>query len=177
MIEKYTYLQTLRRRVLDWYHFYFNHPDSSRLAKNRELCYWKGLFTQAGLYAKPCKICQHFKKGKTLYGNLPPKNISKLKPWNLVHLYLIGTYNRSQAALSLKIMLVSPEWRWQTPSQAGSEFLRYQRTTSMRLRLVIRSTQINQLLRLDSCLTAHGLADTRVHPKVCFTTYLSLNKS
>ena len=47
------------------------------------------------MYAKPCKICQQFKKRKTTYGYLPPKNISELKPWNSVHVDLIGPYIKS----------------------------------------------------------------------------------
>ena len=36
-------LQSLRRRVLEWYHLYINHPGGSRPAKTiREVCYWKG---------------------------------------------------------------------------------------------------------------------------------------
>ena len=71
----------MRRRVLDWYHFYLNRPDSSRLAKTiLEVCYWKGLFTQAEMFAKTCKIFQQFKNRKTLYGHPPPNNISELKP-------------------------------------------------------------------------------------------------
>ena len=39
--------QTLRRRVLDWYHFYLNHPGGSRLAKTIiELCCLKSISTQ-----------------------------------------------------------------------------------------------------------------------------------
>ena len=41
------------------------------------------------------KTCQQFKRRKTLYGHLPPKNIAELKPWDLVHLYLIGPYSKS----------------------------------------------------------------------------------
>ena len=41
-----------------------------------------------------CKS-QHFKKRKTLYGHLPPKNIAELKPWDLVHVELIGPHIRS----------------------------------------------------------------------------------
>ena len=67
--------------VLDWYHFYLNHPGVSRLAKTiREVCYWKGLLTQAELFTKMCKTCQKFKNRKTVYGHLPPKNIAELKP-------------------------------------------------------------------------------------------------
>ena len=31
----------------------------------------------------------------TIYGNLLLKNISKLKPWDFVHVYLIGPYSKS----------------------------------------------------------------------------------
>ena len=57
-----------------------------------EVCYWIGLVTKADLFDKTCKICQQFKKRKTLYGHLPPKNIAELKPWYSVHVDLIGTY-------------------------------------------------------------------------------------
>ena len=88
--------QSLRRRVLDWYHLYLNHPGGSRLAKTtQEVCYWKGFVTQADLFAKTCKICQQFKKRETLYGHLPPKNIAELKPWDTLHVYLIGPYSKS----------------------------------------------------------------------------------
>ena len=50
---------------------------------------------QAELYAKPCKICQRFKRRKTIYGHLPPKNISELKTWDLVHVDMIGTCSKS----------------------------------------------------------------------------------
>ena len=89
-------LQSLRRCVLYWYHLYLNHPCGSRLAKKtREVCYWKGLVTQAELFTKTCKTCQQFKRRKTLYGNLPPKNISVLKLWDLVHVDLICPYSKS----------------------------------------------------------------------------------
>ena len=86
--------QSMNRRMLDLYHFYLNHPSGSKFAKTiRGVCYWKSLVTQAELFDKTCKICQQFKKRKTLYGNLPPKNIAELKPWDMVHLYLIGPYS------------------------------------------------------------------------------------
>ena len=47
---------------------------------------------QSDIYAKPCKICQHFKKMETIYGHLPHNNMSELKPCDLVHVDLIGTY-------------------------------------------------------------------------------------
>ena len=45
--------QSLHRRVIDWYHFYLNHPGGIRLEKKiREVCYWKDVVTQAELFAK-----------------------------------------------------------------------------------------------------------------------------
>ena len=86
----------MHRRVLDWYHLYINQLGDSRLAKIiREVCYWKGLVIQVELFFKTCKICQHFKKIKTIYGHLPPKNIAELKTWDSVHVYLIGPYSKS----------------------------------------------------------------------------------
>ena len=43
--------------------FLVDHQGGSIIAKLiREVCYWKSLFTQAKLHAKPCKICQQFQK-------------------------------------------------------------------------------------------------------------------
>ena len=61
----------------------------------RDICYWKGPVPQVEMCANLCKICQKFKNIKTLYGNLTPKNILELKPWNMVHVDLIGTYSKS----------------------------------------------------------------------------------
>ena len=47
------------------------------------------------MYAKKTKICKQFKNRKTLYGHLPPKNIVELKPYNSVHVDLIGPYSKS----------------------------------------------------------------------------------
>ena len=38
---------------------------------------------------------QQFKKRKNIYGHLPPKNIAEIKPWDTVHVYLIGPYIKS----------------------------------------------------------------------------------
>ena len=83
----------MHKCVLDWYQSYLNHPGGSTLDKIiREVCYCKGLVAQAELYDKPCNICQQFKNGNNIYGRLPSKIIAKLKPWDKVHVYLIGLY-------------------------------------------------------------------------------------
>ena len=38
---------------------------------------------------------KQFKKRKTVYGCLSPNNIAELKPWELVHVDLIGPYSNS----------------------------------------------------------------------------------
>ena len=45
------------------------------------------------MYDKSCKIFQQFKNRNTIYGCLPHKNISELKPWNNVYVDLIGPYS------------------------------------------------------------------------------------
>ena len=42
-----------------------------------------------------CKTCQQFKKRKTIYGHRPPNNTAELKPWDSVHVDLIGPYSKS----------------------------------------------------------------------------------
>ena len=87
--------QSMHRRVLDWYHFYLNHPGVSRLDKTtRGVYYWKSLVTQEELFAKMFKTCQQFKKIKTLYEHLPPENIAELKPWDTVNVDQIGPYSK-----------------------------------------------------------------------------------
>ena len=62
------------------------------MKKILEVWYWKVLVTQADLYAKPCNTCKQSKKRKTLYGSLSPKNTAELKPWDAVHVDLLGPY-------------------------------------------------------------------------------------
>ena len=59
------------------------------------MCYWKGLVTKPELYANPCKIYQYFKNRKNIYEHLPHNDIAEIKPWDLVHVDLIGQYSNS----------------------------------------------------------------------------------
>ena len=87
---------TLCRRVLYWYHFYLNHPSVIRYSNIiRQVCYWKGLLSQVEISVKMGKKFQQFKKRNTLSGQIPPKIIAALKPWNSVHIDLIGPYSKS----------------------------------------------------------------------------------
>ena len=85
--------QSLRGRTLGWYHHYLCHPGGDRLSNTLStVCYWKGLTSQAKSFCKKCDKCQRLKKRKIKYGHLPPKNIGELKPWDTVHVDLIGPY-------------------------------------------------------------------------------------
>ena len=38
-------------------------------------------------------MCEKFKKRKTRYGQVPPKDISdEMEPWKIIHIVLIGPY-------------------------------------------------------------------------------------
>ena len=80
MIEKYMYRKICTYVCYIVILFYLDYPNGTILVKKiREVCHWKGLVTQAKLYANPCKICQRSKKRKTIYGHIPSKNIAELK--------------------------------------------------------------------------------------------------
>jgi hypothetical protein len=84
---------SLRLRTMEWYHHFMNHPGGERLYKTlNKVCYWKGISTQCITFCRKCKVCQQFKKRQRKYGQLPPKNIGKLVPWDTVHVDLIGPY-------------------------------------------------------------------------------------
>ena len=126
MYENKIYVpEPLRGRTLHWYHHYLSHPGGDRLAQTLStICYWKGLQNQSKMFCKKCETCQKFKKRKTRYGHLPPKNIGVLKPWEKVHIDLIGPYSvlalqqrpgqkREMTELSLTAMtFIDPATGW-----------------------------------------------------------------
>ena len=54
-----------------------------------------GLQYQSEQYCKRCKICQQYKRKKTKYGHVPPKEVGDLKPWDTVHIDLVGPYTKT----------------------------------------------------------------------------------
>ena len=87
----------LRKRTLEWYHHFLNHPGGERLFKTiNKVCYWKGMASQSTTFCKKCKTCQNHKPRKRKYGHVPPKNVEEeLIPWSTrtVHTDLIGPYS------------------------------------------------------------------------------------
>ena len=85
--------QSLRRRTLEWYHHFLNHPGGDRLYHTlNTVCYWKGMSTQAAAFCKRCDECQRHKPRKRKYGKLPARSVGELVPWQTVHTDLIGPY-------------------------------------------------------------------------------------
>ena len=79
---------------MEWYHFYLNHPGGDRLYKTlKQVCYWKGMDNQCTILSRKCNNCQKHKSRKRKYGQLLPKNVSQLVPWQTIHTYLIGPYS------------------------------------------------------------------------------------
>lgn len=84
----------LRKRTIEWYHYFLNHPGGDRLYKTlNRVCYFKGMASQCTSFCQKCNECQKYKTRKRKYGQLPPKNVGDLKPWNTVHVDLIGPYS------------------------------------------------------------------------------------
>ena len=84
----------LRQRTMSWYHYYLNHPGGERLYKTlNRVCYWKGMANQCTLFCRRCSDCQKHKPRKRKYGQLPPRNVGRLVPWETVHTDLIGPYS------------------------------------------------------------------------------------
>ena len=96
MYKKCIYIpKPLRGRLIRWYHHFLCHPGGRRLAKTiSQVYHWSGLHYQCEQYCKKCSICQKFKKKKTKYGHVPPKEVGELKPWDTVHIDLIGPYTK-----------------------------------------------------------------------------------
>ena len=83
--------------MLYWYHFFINNPGVIRLANMIwQVWYWKRIVMQAGMYIKMYNKCLQLKNRKTLYELPPLNNIESLKPWNLVHINLVGPYTKSK---------------------------------------------------------------------------------
>ena len=76
--------------ALEWY-------PGDRLANTLvQVCYWKGLMSQAKNFTKHCDVCQKFKRKNKRYGKLPPKEIAIMQLWYMVHIDLIGPYTITQ---------------------------------------------------------------------------------
>jgi hypothetical protein len=86
--------QSLRQRVLTWYHEYLLYPGQTRTEKTiRNIMTWPGLTQDIERLCFTCQVCQMTKKerARKKYGLLLPK-IAESDPWVMVCVDLVGPF-------------------------------------------------------------------------------------
>jgi hypothetical protein len=84
-------LQSLRKRIVWWYHTHLQHPGITRMeATLRQNLTWPNLKKYVEAAVKNCHECQMCKKVRKTYGDLPEKLAERPIAWNRVDIYLIG---------------------------------------------------------------------------------------
>ena len=91
--DKIVIPNSLKKRILWWYHEYLIHPGETRMeATLRQTLTWPNLTDDVRKYVRTCKKCQLCKKQRKKYGKLPPKEAEKPEPWNRVNIDMVGPY-------------------------------------------------------------------------------------
>ena len=107
--------ETLKQRVMYWYHTYLVHPGSTRMLKTIQgTMYWPNMRSDIEEYIKTCHVCQITKKQRKKYGHLPAKK-AEVIPWNRVNVDLIGPYNikTKKKTFQLRAMtMIDPATSW-----------------------------------------------------------------
>jgi hypothetical protein len=90
--EKKIYIpQSLRKRIVWWYHTYLQHPGVTRMEANlRQNLTWPTIRKDLEAAVKNCHECQIGKKVRNKYGELPEKLAERTIAWNRVDVDLIG---------------------------------------------------------------------------------------
>ena len=83
---------SLKDRILTWYHHYLQHPGHDRLEMTlRATMTWKGMREAVRRFTKKCPQCQKCKHTKRKHGKLPEKFVVT-EPWHTLCVDLIGPY-------------------------------------------------------------------------------------
>jgi hypothetical protein len=83
--------QSLRKRIVWWYHAYLQHPGITRMESTlRQNLTWPNIINDVEAAVKNCHECQIGKKVRTKYGELPEKLSEIPIDWNRVDVDLIG---------------------------------------------------------------------------------------
>ena len=84
--------QSLRPKIVEWYHTMLGHPGTKRTAATiAQHLIWPGLHNDVDTYIMSCNACQLYKGQRKKYGHLPVKDI-EIDPWKTVCVDLIGPY-------------------------------------------------------------------------------------
>jgi hypothetical protein len=85
--------QSLRKRIVWWYHTYLQHPGITRMeATLIQNLTWPNLKNDVEAAVKNCHECQIGKKVRKKYGDLPEKLAEGPILWNRVAVDLIGPF-------------------------------------------------------------------------------------
>ena len=82
----------LRKRAIQWYHHWLQHPGHTRLEETlRATMTWPGMRDMVRQHVKQCRSCQVNKRRKVQYGHVPSKRVITT-PWEALCVDLIGPY-------------------------------------------------------------------------------------
>ena len=106
---------TLKDRVMEWYHTLLVHAGSTRMLSTIQATMnWHGIRKDIDTYVKTCHTCQITKKQKKKYGHLPPKT-AETTPSKRVNVDLIGPYTiaTKKNTYELRAMtMIDPVTNW-----------------------------------------------------------------
>ena len=90
--DKISIPQSLRQKVMSWYHEYLLHPGQNRTEKTiRNTMTWPGFTQDVECLCSTCEVCQLTKEERKRYGLLPPK-IAESDPWLMLCVDLVGPF-------------------------------------------------------------------------------------
>jgi hypothetical protein len=91
--EKEVYIpQSIRKRIVWWYHTYLQHPGITRMeATLRQNLTWPNIRKDVEAAVNNFHECQIGQKVRNKYGDLPEKLTERPIAWNGVDVELIGT--------------------------------------------------------------------------------------
>jgi Integrase zinc binding domain len=116
--------QSLRQRVLSWYHEYLLHPGHTRTEKTiRNTMTWPGLTQDVERLCCTCPVCQLTKQERRKYGLLPPK-IAESDPWVMVCVDLVGPFTRKTPLKTLSLLaltMIDPATGWFEIAKANNK--------------------------------------------------------
>jgi Integrase zinc binding domain len=124
LMDKIIIPQSLRQRVLSWYHEYLLHPGQTCTEQTiRNTMTWPGLTQDMELFCSTCLVCQLTKKEHKKYGLLPPKT-AESDPWvmdcvDLVDPFTIKLPIKTHSLLALT--MIDPATGWFEIVQANSK--------------------------------------------------------
>ena len=107
--------ETLRRRLVDWYHSILVHPGADQLyATLKKHFVWPKMREDIVKWTRPCDSCQRGKRGGKGYGKVPKKDVER-GPWRDVCVDLAGPWKTKVNGKQTEIFaltLIDPFTSW-----------------------------------------------------------------